>query len=330
MDEDKFLQLRLQREEQRKAAAAAAEEDGTSYTQGRKAFFEALAAQREAVLALLAGDAPAAERCAAAQVEWLRMQVAVQNANVVLRLPAYEIKAADTTLQAALGDIDAARNAGKTAKKFAFSAKVKKTKFAAKEDMGDLGVAQDGAASSSRVADAEDESLKENIFREMPVGSVTHTPPLKAAFVRRSTGAVFFMAPVAGSCFISDCTDCTIYVSCHQMRIKSCVRCNVYVWCRSLPVIEDSVDMKFGGYEAWRGAATVADAAGAAAPIPGQTLAAWVAAVGDIADVARAQLSYKEVNDFSWLKQRKSPNWTVLEPSEWAVSDVPSVPAQHQ
>jgi hypothetical protein len=122
-------------------------------------------------------------------------------------------------------------------------------------------------------------------------------------FVRRCTGCTVYVAPVNGSCFVSDCKGCVIYVACHQLRIQKCIDCEFYVWCRSIPVIEKSSSLRFGGYEAWTAAMT-----------PQMESQATDAGINDL---QWAKQAYTQVADFTWLKQQASPNWCTINPSAW-------------
>ena len=51
------------------------------------------------------------------------------------------------------------------------------------------------------------------------------------------------------SVFIRDCSDCVLMVACQQFRTRDCHRCTIYLHCTSQPVIEESLDMKFGCFQ---------------------------------------------------------------------------------
>lgn len=184
----------------------------------------------------------------------------------------------------------------------------------------------------------------------------TPSVPLRAAFVRQCRNSIMCFAPIGGSIFLTDCVGCTVYVACHQLRIKSCHDCHFYVWCLSTPVIEHSDGLAFGSISAWRGLLTSASAASSvvapddvttASTFPPSSSSVPTAAsvttssVGDDEplealrrsvkgtafmdrSVEHFERSHRIVDDFSWLRAQRSPNWRVLDPAEYRISDATS------
>ncbi len=60
------------------------------------------------------------------------------------------------------------------------------------------------------------------------------------------TNCKFFIGPSKGSVFIRDCVDCSFAVMCQQYRTRDCKRITTFLSCATQPIIESSVNMKFG------------------------------------------------------------------------------------
>lgn len=81
-------------------------------------------------------------------------------------------------------------------------------------------------------------------------------PFSRAVFLRRCHNCTVYTLPTAGSFFLSDCVGLTVFVCCHQLRVKSCQDTTLYTWCASTPVIESCSGMRFGPYGCWEGLAS--------------------------------------------------------------------------
>lgn len=153
-------------------------------------------------------------------------------------------------------------------------------------------------------------------------------PPSRAAFIQDCRGCTVLAVPIAGSVFVSNCRDCSIYVCCHQLRMKDCHNMAVYVWCASTPIIENCDGMRFGPYTRWTGllrSSVAVPPSGELVSFP--THEEWVRTVGDIADLDRTRLSYEAVDDFQWLRKTASPNWRAMTEEEAAEETTPFPPA---
>lgn len=246
---------------------------------------------------------------------WRQLQVRIQSAADTDSLPAREMQRWNATLGSLSAGVEGLRSASKSTKKFAFSSKkASSTPSTPLEQRSassiDLQAASQGTASPVD----EDAPAGGVLYRDLKRQTV-FVDIARAVFVRRCEDCVFLALPTAGSFFLSDCVGCRVYVCCHQMRVKSCRSCDVYVWCSSIPVIESCEDMRFGPYDAWRGLTQ--------STVHGNTCmshAAWATSVGEQQDITRAADSWRTIDDFHWLKQSQSPNWSLL--SDYSVSDV--------
>jgi len=106
-----------------------------------------------------------------------------------------------------------------------------------------------------------------------------------------------YLGPIAGSCYVEHCKNCVIFSGSRQLRIHECydVRFNVHVV--SGPIIEVCKGLIFGPYSMDYD----------------EKLEMMAAAdFGPDNEVGRVN-AYKEVKDFKWLKNMKSPNWDLID-----------------
>ena len=93
--------------------------------------------------------------------------------------------------------------------------------------------------------------------------------------------------------YLESCSNCEVYIACHQLRIHKCIDCLFYVRCNSHPIIEDCTHVGFAPYSL------------------------TYAGIED--DYVTAGLvdahHWDDVVDFRWHKSTKSPNWYII-PSE--------------
>lgn len=92
------------------------------------------------------------------------------------------------------------------------------------------------------------------------------------------------------SVYLENCTNVTLFVTCHQIRIHKCTNCSIYVMCRSHPIIEDCMGMLFAPYGI--------DYSDHASDL-------------DMAGLTGAGC-WDNVVDFRWHKSTPSPCWKVM------------------
>lgn len=85
---------------------------------------------------------------------------------------------------------------------------------------------------------------------------------------------------VNGPAHITGVTNSTLVLSCHQFRMHKATNVDVYLMCSSQPIIEDCRGIRF-------------------APYGDSTGNLW-----------------NQVNDFEWLRNEKSPHWSILPENE--------------
>jgi hypothetical protein len=303
--EDRFLLNRQQRESVRAAVRDTAD---TADSEARLQFGTAVTEFSAQIEQLVEGGADSDDL----MNRWREMQGKIADAVQTMRLTAYEIKAANAALANALNKIESGRSKTSEVKRFRFTRGTKPlgTSFSNHHTGDALGRVADRCTEDGETA---------NAIADVTDSRKMFTDASTARFVRRCRDCTLLFVPVNGSCFISDCHNCVIYVACHQLRINNCNNCEVYAWCRSTPVIEKSTNMRFGGYEAWRGCGETLRARDGAL-----TSVEEYAKDAGLDDLSTAAAAYRHVADFSWLRQQSSPNWTALPESEWKIVDTAS------
>jgi hypothetical protein len=101
--------------------------------------------------------------------------------------------------------------------------------------------------------------------------------------------------PVVGSIFVDKCKGCTLMLAAQQLRIHVSEQCDFYVAVKSAPIIEHCSGMRFAPF---------------ALQYP------QLDAQLRECDLNSCGHTWKEVNDFNWLKAQQSPNWSILPEDE--------------
>jgi tubulin-specific chaperone C len=101
-----------------------------------------------------------------------------------------------------------------------------------------------------------------------------------------------YIGAVAGSVHLTGCVSCQVFVAARQVRIHASRDCTFMLRTTTGPIIEDSAQLSFGPYALRypRSEAHISDAG-----LPDASSSAW-----------------KNVQDFSWLREGSSPNWCLL------------------
>jgi hypothetical protein len=108
-------------------------------------------------------------------------------------------------------------------------------------------------------------------------------------------GCTVLCGPVRGSIFVDKCIDCTLMLAAQQLRIHVSEQCDFYVAVKSAPIIEHCSRMRFAPF---------------ALQYPQLGAQLRECDLHDCGD------TWKEVNDFNWLKAQQSPNWSILAEDE--------------
>ncbi|CBH17945.1 hypothetical protein, conserved [Trypanosoma brucei gambiense DAL972] len=300
--EERFLRTRAEREEVRQQRAAE-----PSSSSAERLHFEEQAKlfEQEITQYVSSGNT------GVAQERLNGFKAVVQEVSSSSILTAYDMAKSNTTLSRlqALIDSSAKSTQGPRSFKFSSASKPRPTPAAA------------GAATT------EQPTIQCNEEPELPAGVLGNArdrtlciTPSKAVFLRGCENCLILIPPVAGSVFISDCSQCKVYVACHQLRLKNCTGSDMYVSCASTPIIECCTGMRFGPYGCWTGILH-----SSIGEHRYNSHEEWLKCLGEIEDLQRAGEMYKTVDDFQWLKKTPSPNWCVLAAEQWEVVAQPFV-----
>ena len=124
------------------------------------------------------------------------------------------------------------------------------------------------------------ENRKDEIIR-------IRTGEIKSMYIKNVESCVIVCdAPVDGAAHVDNALNCTMYIEARQLRVHNANNCTFYLKVHSGPIIEDSKVVKF-------------------APLD-----------SDESCSKDCRGLWSQVQDFGWLKQIASPNWSVLPPEE--------------
>lgn len=112
---------------------------------------------------------------------------------------------------------------------------------------------------------------------------------LKALHILRLQSCKVYVGAVAGATHITDCTDSSISVAAHQLRIHTSHNCQFYVFAGTGPIVESVSASGFAPYNF-----TYPDRE------------------AQLIEAGLTENQWNDVQDFKWLKQEKSPNWHVI------------------
>ncbi|KAG5490201.1 hypothetical protein JKF63_00320 [Porcisia hertigi] len=318
--EEKFLKLRQEREEQRQQRA----KETVAITVQRQQY-EAEADLLEAQVTQLLQEGKVVD----SQQRIDALRTLVQDTSNSICLTAHEMARANSIL-ARLQQLVDEKRSGAAPQKFKFSSRLKakptsdatcanSSSLQTEESDKNRGIAAAAVPvagttrSTSGVGNVYGPSTGTDLF-------ITHS---RSAFINDCADCTIYCLPIAGSVFLSNCTNCRAYVACHQLRLKSCVNLDLYVWCASTPIIETCDGMRFGPYRRWAGLLSSSTDDGKRYA----THAEWVRNVGEIEDAEGTEQNYVKVDDFQWVKKSASPHWRVLTKEEERVSNTTFGPA---
>lgn len=131
--------------------------------------------------------------------------------------------------------------------------------------------------------------------------------PLHATLaVRHVKGSLLVLGVVDGATHVTNVRNCVLLVETGQLRLHDCKDVDVYLVCASRPIIEHSTGIRF------------APLPGAYPPHPQHLFKAPPSSTSTSRDgPAQARTNkWDQVDDFNWLKQTPSPNWTVIPEAE--------------
>ncbi|KAI2631135.1 tubulin binding cofactor C-domain-containing protein [Xylaria nigripes] len=118
--------------------------------------------------------------------------------------------------------------------------------------------------------------------------------PLAGLALKNVTHSLIIAGHVAGPAHITGIEDSIIIVAARQVRMHDCKNVHMYLHCTSHPIIEDCSMVAF-------------------APLPN---------FYSNESTRTESNQWKEVDDFKWLKDTASPNWSILEEEDRIRDDV--------
>ena len=101
--------------------------------------------------------------------------------------------------------------------------------------------------------------------------------------------------PITGSAFLNNCKNCKIIVACHQLRIHESQHTQFYINVGSRAIIENCSNVHFSEYSF---------------TYPS------IERHFKMSGLSMTQSNWECIDDFNWLSQDKSPNWSFLDKSE--------------
>eukprot|EP00299_Pterocystis_sp_00344_P018278 c9129_g1_i3.p1 GENE.c9129_g1_i3~~c9129_g1_i3.p1 ORF type:complete len:349 (+),score=66.98 c9129_g1_i3:116-1048(+) len=284
--------------------------------QAREAWSTESSRLKSAISAQLSGPLPDADQLP----EWVDEvkqliskleHLVVQYSHVI---PKYDSESSTQDVQKFKQALETVQNQVAPKKKFAFKTKVTKTTKTASADDSLVVPASTPLTPESfpGVFDVSDEVLVRQAAQDeqekIRLANVEHVivrcskslvaicHPMGALRIQSIRDCVIAVGPVAGAIYVMDCVNCQLMLSSHQVRIHDCIDCEFYLSAGSKPIIEHCTGLKFAPFRF---------------QYPG------LADHQKLVNHAPLENSWQEIQDFRWLRTTQSPNWSLLEESEW-------------
>ncbi|AYU83683.1 hypothetical protein, conserved [Leishmania donovani] len=318
--EAKFLKLRQEREEQRRQRS---KETGAITLQRQQYEAEAELLEAEVTQLLQEGNVTESQQ----RIDALR--TLVQDTSNSISLTAHEMAKANVILARLQQRVDE-KHSSAAPKKFKFSSRLKAKPTSDAEpatpSLSLTGISDTNEATATATVPVAGTVSSTNGFGNVygpSTGTDLFISHSRGVFINGCAECAIYCLPIAGSAFLSNCTNCRVYVACHQLRLKGCTNLDLYAWCASTPIIEECDAMRFGPYRCWVGLLSSCTEDGKTYA----THAEWVSRVGEIEDTARTEQNYVKVDDFQWVKKSASPHWRVLAREEEKASTTVFGPA---
>ena len=159
-----------------------------------------------------------------------------------------------------------------------------------------------GRADATLRREAAEEAAADFALQDLERCNVQLLSTSRALWIRNLKGCHVFAVPVSGSIYVTECEDCVLHLGSRQLRIHTSSRVDFYAHVNSHPIIEQCEALRF---------APACDKA----KMPVDLLAPYEAAFADAALHADSD-QWSHVDDFNWLKDTQSPNWSVLPEEE--------------
>eukprot|EP01104_Vermistella_antarctica_P001245 TRINITY_DN11306_c0_g1_i1.p1 TRINITY_DN11306_c0_g1~~TRINITY_DN11306_c0_g1_i1.p1 ORF type:complete len:448 (+),score=83.24 TRINITY_DN11306_c0_g1_i1:194-1537(+) len=138
--------------------------------------------------------------------------------------------------------------------------------------------------------------MSDRVISHMEDAVVCICQPSSSVHMHHMRRCLVILGPVMGSVLMDDCENCVFMIATHQIRIHSSKHCDFYLRMKSRPIIEECSSLRF-------------------APLmlqyPSYERQLEDSNLCDKLDSTLGQL-WSAVDDFRWMKQGTSPNWTIL------------------
>ena len=215
-------------------------------------------------------------------------------------LNSYTILQAQSKISSLFEEIDATQAKLAPRKKFAFSKKIgkKEAQTEAVVQVKEISIflegIQDQANAEITKLDSELKDLNCYQLKNLENCRIYLLGRLKAIHMFNLKNCQVYVGPVSGAAHITECVECVIHVAAHQIRIHQSRNTDFYIFVSSNPIVESVESVRFAPY----------------------------AFKYDLLDEHFALTGYGSENkwdlvqDFKWLKQTKSPNWSVIEENQ--------------
>ena len=214
-------------------------------------------------------------------------------------LNAYTILQGQQKLAKLSEDINSTQASLAPRKKFAFSNRtVKKTAQAESPVvLKEISMVHEGLKDlSGQTITKVDEELKDfNCYQLKNLSNcrIYLLGRLKAVHILNLENCEVYIGPVSGAAHITECVNCVIHVAAHQIRIHQSLNTDYYIFCATNPIVENVKDVRFAPYA-----------------LKYQGIEEHMSD-----SLLSGENKWELVQDFKWLKNERSPNWSIIEES---------------
>ena len=192
-------------------------------------------------------------------------------------LPAYDVRRSQEMIESVLKELKSIEILVFPRKKFTFSARTKAFAISNLTIMNDTSSYQLNNNETLKVNDSENQIAGLHVLKSLNgdillLTKETFNKKLEEGFnpqllVRDSSNLLMsvptivgsvrlenlsdctiLLGPCSTSVYLENCTNCVIYIFCHQLRIHKSNNCSLYVRVNSHPIIEDCTCMQFAPY----------------------------------------------------------------------------------
>jgi tubulin-specific chaperone C len=211
----------------------------------------------------------------------------------------YTILQSQTKLNQLNEEINAAQATLAPRKKFAFSKRTAKKEVISEPivPLKEISMTLEGIENQSGISITKQDSELSGFncyqLKNLSNCQVYLLGRLKAVHIFNLSNCEVYIGPVGGAAHITECTNCIIHVMAHQIRIHQSQNTDFYIYVASNPIVENVSNVRFAPYM-----------------LTYKNIQQHVQSVG----LGDCNL-WDQVQDFKWLKQIKSPNWSILEES---------------